>query len=88
MENGELFKSYTYEVVKEGIEKRKAQPVFDEEFKEWKVELTDEDGTQIIWYQDAKSVEYRLNLVKQYGLGGLVFWRLGGEDRSIYSLLH
>ncbi len=86
--NGELFKAYTYDVVKEGIEKRNATPVFDEEAKEWRVELADDDGTQVVWYQDARSVGYRLDLVKRYGLGGLVFWRLGGEDRGIYSLLH
>ena len=33
-----------------------------------------------VWYEDAVSVQVKLDLVSKYDLGGAFFWRLGGED--------
>jgi spore germination protein len=41
--------------------------------------------THEVWYEDATSVQAKLGLVSQYGLGGAFFWRLGGEDPNIWA---
>jgi len=33
-----------------------------------------------VWYANGASIAARLQLVRQYGLGGVAVWRLGGED--------
>ncbi len=38
------------------------------------------------WYQDAESIKLRINLAKEKGIKGVVFWRLGGEDPNIWKL--
>ena len=38
-----------------------------------------------VWYEDAQSVAAKLPVVDRHGLGGPVFWRLGGEDPTIWS---
>ena len=38
-----------------------------------------------VWWEDARSVQVKLPLVAEYGLGGVFFWRLGGEDSTLWS---
>jgi spore germination protein YaaH len=37
-----------------------------------------------VWWEDARSVRAKLPLVAEYGLGGVFFWRLGGEDSDVW----
>jgi spore germination protein YaaH len=41
--------------------------------------------THEVWYEDAQSVGPKLGVADKYGLAGVVFWRLGGEDPAIWS---
>jgi len=45
-----------------------------------------------VWYANGASIAARLGLVRQYGLGGIAVWRLGGEDpgnwEAIATTLH
>jgi spore germination protein len=40
-----------------------------------------------IWYEDARSVRHKLDLVVRHGLGGWGAWRLGYDDPAIWSLI-
>lgn len=40
-----------------------------------------------VWYADGTSVAVRLSMARRYGLGGVVFWRLGGEDPACWTAL-
>jgi spore germination protein len=40
-----------------------------------------------VWFEDAQSTLEKVELVERYGLGGVFFWRLGGEDPGIWSAL-
>jgi spore germination protein len=37
-----------------------------------------------VWWEDARSVRSKLPLVAEYELGGVFFWRLGGEDPNVW----
>lgn len=37
-----------------------------------------------VWFEDGRSVDAKLSLAQQFQLGGIAFWRLGGEDPSIW----
>jgi spore germination protein len=37
-----------------------------------------------VWWEDARSARTKLALVSEYGLGGVFFWRLGGEDSNVW----
>lgn len=47
------------------------------------------DGTanRVIWFENAQSIQAKVDLVKKYDLAGVVFWRLGREDKSSYLQL-
>lgn len=40
-----------------------------------------------VWFENAASVSEKIKLAKQAGLGGVSFWRLGGEDPLFWSKL-
>lgn len=39
-----------------------------------------------VWFEDATSTAPKLALIDHYGLGGALFWRLGGEDPQTWTL--
>lgn len=45
-------------------------------------------ATRTAWYQDAKSITARGQLVMKYQLGGLAEWTLGMEDAAAMQALH
>lgn len=38
-----------------------------------------------VWYEDEKSLEYKLNLVATYHLGGIGIWKLGYDDKNFWD---
>lgn len=43
-------------------------------------------GGRQVWFENRYSLSYKLELVKQYGLGGTVMWRLGQEDPGVWQV--
>ncbi|MBM7865439.1 chitinase [Heliobacterium gestii] len=41
-----------------------------------------------VWYENAQSTGYKLDLVNQYSLGGIGIWRLGFEDQSFWDAVN
>lgn len=37
-----------------------------------------------VWYEDARALAERAQVVRKYGMGGLFLWRLGGEDPALW----
>ncbi|MBC9783116.1 glycoside hydrolase [Heliobacterium chlorum] len=40
-----------------------------------------------VWYENARSTGYKLDLVNQYDLAGVAIWRLGFEDKSFWDIV-
>lgn len=40
-----------------------------------------------VWYSDATSTRPKLDVIRRYGLGGMTFWRLGGEDPGVWDVV-
>lgn len=49
---------------------------------------TDTGGRHEVWFEDAQSFEQKVELVQEFGLGGIHLWRLGREDKNIYKVLN
>jgi spore germination protein YaaH len=39
-----------------------------------------------VWFENKKSIYHKLKVIKKHAVKSIAFWRLGGEDRRIYSL--
>jgi len=76
--------SYTYETIKNILKNNKGElSEFDNE-SIFKYEAGGKKKTLV--YQSPKQLETRINLAKEFGLKGVVFWRLGGEAELLMGL--
>jgi len=41
-----------------------------------------------VWFENASSLTYKLDIVNRYALGGIAIWRLGMEDPEVWSVLN
>lgn len=48
----------------------------------------DESGKEhVVWFEDARSMQAKFQLVKEYGLRGISFWALGDDFPQVWPLL-
>lgn len=57
---------------------RKAAIEYDQTAQSPHFSFYDEQGKQhVVWFEDARSIQAKFNLVKQYNLRGVSYWKLG-----------
>lgn len=64
-----------------------AEKVWSEEAGQHYVEYVNSGKTYKIWMEDEASMELRLQLLKEKGLAGAAYWKLGLEKRSIWDTI-
>lgn len=65
-----------------------AEIMFDEESKAPYFNYYDENGVEhVVWFENARSVQARLDLVNEYSLGGISIWQIMRYFPQLYSLL-
>ncbi|GEM_PF-2234012 len=42
-------------------------------------------GGHTVWFENSRSLSYKLDLSNKYNVGGIYLWRLGGEDPGVYT---
>ncbi len=47
----------------------------------------DPDDNRTVYFQNKQSISEKWTITSQYPVSGVVFWRLGGEDQSIWQYL-
>lgn len=61
---------------------------FDETAKAPHFNYVDAEGKQhVVWFEDARSIRARFNLVKKYGLKGVSYWVLGNDFPQNWLLI-
>jgi spore germination protein YaaH len=64
-----------------------ATPVFDDNTGQNQVSYEKGKSFVIIWLEDETSVKSRLDLMKNYKLGGAAYWSLGQESANIWNVV-
>lgn len=41
-----------------------------------------------VWFVDANYIRFVWNTIQEYGLGGIILWRPGGEDPALWDVIH
>lgn len=60
-------------------------PSWDKESQSPYLIFSDQNGKHIIWFENNESVTRKIAFAKENNLGGIAFWRLGGEDPDIWQ---
>lgn len=61
---------------------------WDEEAAAPWLAYADANGTRhIVWYENARSLQAKIELARRYEVGGVFIWKAGGEDPGIWAVL-
>ncbi len=64
------------------------QEGFADRYKSPWMTYIDSDGNQHeVWYENAASINAKLDAIQQYNFSGIAMWRLGDEDPALWPLL-
>ena len=73
---------------KQRLENNNVEYAWNEETSQNYAEFTGDDGSLYqIWLEDEKSIEEKMKLVKNYGLGGVAAWKLGFENDAVWDVI-
>lgn len=64
-----------------------AEKKWNDELKQYYVEYSKNGYTYKMWVEDEKSIEAKLDLMKQYNLAGVAFWEKDMEKEEIWDLV-
>lgn len=60
---------------------------WDDDLKQYYVEFSSNGGKYKLWIEDIKSIEAKLSLIEEYGLGGAAYWQKDMESQDVWSLI-
>ena len=75
------------EAAAEFIRKYDVPTVWDEETCQNYGEIEMSGTLYQVWLEDAQSIETKLTVMKNLGLGGVAAWQLGLEDKAIWDVI-
>ncbi|SCY65260.1 S-layer homology domain-containing protein [Alkaliphilus peptidifermentans] len=96
LKDGKVINEYAYRPTYEMIQKRLLDDVnikYSYTLESPYVEFFNDvdETTNIVWYEDSRSITAKIKIAKLFGIQGLSFWRLGNipdysepEDKNIY----
>lgn len=71
----------------ERLRKNGVEAEWDPGTRQYYAEFKYEDSTYQIWLEEERSIEEKLQLMKEYGLAGVASWRLGYERSDIWDVI-
>lgn len=77
--------AYSMSAAERLVAEKGAEVVWDEVTCQNYATFTENDVTYEIWLEDEKSMETKLNVMKQYGVGGVAGWRMGLEKPEVWD---
>ena len=78
--------AYSYSSSWSAVEAAGAEAVWDSELGVYYAEYTSENGTVWAWLESAESYTEKLDILSEYDLAGVGFWRLGWETEEIWQI--
>ncbi|SDF06303.1 glycosyl hydrolase family 18 protein [Sporolituus thermophilus] len=81
-------KSLTYANVMDLVKRYNVVLQWDEPSKSPHFTYTGADGlAHQVWFENSRSLHYKLDLINKYDLAGAALWKLGDEDPNYWSVL-
>ncbi|WP_282935513.1 glycosyl hydrolase family 18 protein [Paenibacillus sp. RC67] len=66
---------------------KNATKTWDDTFKQYRVEYTQDGYTYVFWLENEDTVKARLELAKKYNLAGVAAWRLGYDTSDLWKTM-
>ncbi|MFB7813761.1 glycosyl hydrolase family 18 protein [Paenibacillus chitinolyticus] len=69
------------------ITAKKAVKTWDNEFKQYRVDYTEDGKKHVFWLEDNDTVKQRLAIARKYDLAGVAAWRLGYDTPQLWEMM-
>jgi spore germination protein YaaH len=76
-----------YDEVAKIITDYDAAPHYDQTSESPHLDYAENGNERIIWFENGKSIEAKVKLARELGIGGVALWRLGREDPAVWNAL-
>lgn len=70
---------------KEWVDENQVELYWQEELGQYYGELKTEEGLKRVWMEEERSIELKMNLIRQYNLAGVACWKLGFEPEALWD---
>ena len=80
-------KTYGISDAKKWVEENQVDLVWDDAVGQYVGEVINADGEQYIWMEEERSMELKMDLIKEYDLAGVACWKLGLESPEIWDVV-
>lgn len=81
-------KSLEYREIRNLINRFHVDVVWDNASKSPHFDYNGVDGTyHQVWFEDRRSLKYKIDLVNKYDIQGIAFWKLGDEDPAFWQVV-
>jgi spore germination protein len=80
-------RAMVYRDIAETLASTRATVYWDENAQEATFNYWDGGSIHRVWFPNGQFVQARIGLAQRYGIAGLCFWRLGGEDPALWDVL-
>ena len=80
-------KAYGIADARKWVEDNKVGLTWDDELGQYYGSVVNGSGEQFIWMEENKSMELKIDLVKQFDLAGVACWKLGFETPDIWDIV-
>ena len=85
LDNDQAAEGLTYTDVIQLLNEHNVVGEWDSTYKSPHFTYEEEGDEHEVWYENANSIKEKVALAEDSGLGGVSFWRLGGEDPKIWE---
>ncbi|MGE5330106.1 MAG: glycosyl hydrolase family 18 protein [Deltaproteobacteria bacterium] len=77
----------SYEMTMNTAKSKGLQALWNDKYKVPYINYWDGNVQREIWFENASSLSYKINLASKYGLKGIAIWRLGMEDPAVWNVI-
>lgn len=81
-------KAISMRTAKKIFERDDITKVWDEKAGQYYISYVESNKVRKIWFEDAKSIKLKTNLVNKFNLAGVAAWRRGFETEDIWSTIN
>lgn len=68
------------------VNEKRVPVMYDDTAKSAYITYIQDGAKYIVWFENADTIKPKIALAKDYGLGGIAFWRLNSEDPNVWEL--
>jgi spore germination protein YaaH len=85
--HGTTARTVSFTDVRQLMSVHRVRPAWDSHWRAPRLQFRDAAGLHTVWFEDRRSLNDKLTLIREYNLRGFAAWRLGDDTPAFWTLL-